>query len=77
MITVFGVIYQRFKRPDIERPYKSFLYPLTPIIYLIIGVLFCVLLIIYKPQYTWPGFILILLGLPVYWFVNKGKDIAK
>jgi len=71
MITVFGVLYQRVKRPDIERSYKTFLYPLTPLIYLIIGTLFCVLLIIYKPQYTWPGFILILLGVPVYYLIHR------
>ncbi|WP_245800996.1 APC family permease [Sphingobacterium nematocida] len=72
MITVFGVIYQRWKRPDIERPYKTFLYPITPILYLLIGTAFCVLLILFKPQYTWPGFILIVLGLPVYYMVKMG-----
>lgn len=72
MITVFGVIYQRWKKPDIERPYKTFLYPITPILYLLIGTAFCVLLILFKPQYTWPGFILIVLGLPVYYMVKMG-----
>ncbi|MCC2591635.1 APC family permease [Chryseobacterium sp. MFBS3-17] len=75
MITVFGVIYMRFKKPDMERPYKTWLYPLTPVIYLLIGSAFCILLIIYKPQYTWPGFILILTGLPVYWMINRRKKI--
>ncbi|WP_140937308.1 APC family permease [Sphingobacterium lumbrici] len=74
MITVLGVMYQRWKRPDLERPYKAFLYPLSPLIYLVIGTLFCVLLIIYKPQYTWPGFILVLLGVPVYYWINKKKS---
>ncbi|KMQ72623.1 APC family permease [Chryseobacterium koreense] len=73
MITVFGVIYLRIKKPNLERPYKTWLYPITPIIYLIIGTAFCVLLIWFKPQYTWPGFILILLGLPVYFFINRKK----
>lgn len=73
MITVFGVIWLRFKQPNLERPYKTWLYPVTPLIYLLIGAMFCVLLIIYKPQYTWPGFLLILIGVPVYWFINKGK----
>ena len=73
MITVFGVIYLRIKKPGIERPYKSWLYPVTPLLYLLIGTAFCVLLIWFKPQYTWPGFILILLGLPVYWFINRKK----
>ncbi|PIF46025.1 amino acid/polyamine/organocation transporter (APC superfamily) [Chryseobacterium sp. 52] len=74
MITVFGVIYLRFKRPDLERPYKTWLYPVTPIIYLLIGTGFCVLLLIYKQQYTWPGFLMVLLGLPVYYFINRKKQ---
>lgn len=73
MITVFGVIYLRIKKPELERPYKTWLYPVTPIIYLLIGTAFCVLLIWFKPQYTWPGFLLILLGLPVYWFIKRKK----
>lgn len=71
MITVFGVIYLRFKNPNIERPYKTWLYPLTPIVYLLIGAIFCILLLIYKQQYTWPGFLMVLLGLPVYWLINR------
>ncbi len=71
MITVFGVIYLRYKKPDLHRSYKTWLYPVTPIVYLFIGISFCVLLIIYKPQYTWPGFLLVLVGLPVYYFINR------
>ncbi|WP_313031668.1 amino acid permease [Soonwooa sp.] len=71
MLTVFGVIYLRIKKPNLERGYKTWLYPITPAIYLIIGISFCVLLFIYKPQYTWPGLGLILIGLPVYLFINK------
>ena len=76
MITVFGVIYLRIKKPELARPYKTWLYPITPILYLLIGTAFCVLLIWFKPQYTWPGFILILLGLPVYWLINKKNKIS-
>lgn len=71
MITVLGVIYMRIKKPELERGYKTFLYPFTPILYLLIGTGFCILLFIYKPQYTWPGLGLILIGLPVYFFINK------
>lgn len=74
MITVFGVIYLRFKQPNLERPYKTWLYPITPIIYLVIGTVFCVLLLIYKQQYTWPGFLIVLLGLPVYYIINLNKN---
>lgn len=74
MITVFGVIYMRIKKPETERSYKTWLYPFTPILYLLIGTAFCVLLFIYKPNYTWPGLILILIGLPVYFFINNKKS---
>ncbi len=71
MITVFGVIYLRFKKPDLERPYKTWLYPVTPIIYLLIGIAFCTLLLIYKQQYTWPGLIIVLIGVPIYFLINR------
>ncbi|GGI27265.1 APC family permease [Pedobacter mendelii] len=71
MITVFGVIYLRLKKPSLERPYKTWLYPITPIIYLLIGAAFCILLLMYKQQYTWPGLIIVLLGVPVYFFINR------
>ena len=75
MLTVFGVIYLRIKRPEMERGYKTFLYPFTPVLYLVIGTAFCILLLIYKPNYTLPGLGLILLGLPVYFFINKREKI--
>ncbi len=71
MLTVFGVIYLRIKKPELERGYKTFLYPFTPILYLTIGTAFCILLLIYKPDYTLPGLGLILLGLPVYFFIDR------
>ncbi|RZL56371.1 MAG: amino acid permease [Pedobacter sp.] len=71
MITVFGVIYLRFKQPNLERPYKAWLYPITPIVYLLIGSAFCILLLMYKQQYTWPGLIIVLIGVPVYFLINR------
>ncbi|MFC3562419.1 APC family permease [Pedobacter jamesrossensis] len=73
MITVFGVIYLRLKKPSLERPYKTWLYPITPVIYLLIGAAFCILLLMYKQQYTWPGLIIVLIGVPVYFFINREK----
>jgi len=76
MITVFGVIYLRFKQPNLERPYKAWLYPITPIVYLLIGSAFCILLLMYKQQYTWPGLIIVLLGVPVYFLINRKKEVT-
>lgn len=75
MITVLGVIYLRVRKPDLERPYKTWLYPVTPIIYLLIGAAFCILLLIYKQQYTWPGLLIVLLGLPIYFLINRKKEV--
>lgn len=74
MLTIIGIFILRKKRPDAERPYKAFGYPFLPVIYVIMGIAFCVLLIIYKPEYTWPGLIIVLLGIPVYYMVAR-KDV--
>ncbi len=66
ILTIVGIFILRKKRPDAERPYRAFGYPVLPILYILMGVAFCVLLIIYKPEFTWPGFIIVLLGVPLY-----------
>lgn len=76
MLTIIGIFILRKKRPDAERPYKAFGYPFLPIIYVIMGVAFCLLLIVYKPEYTWPGLIIVLLGVPVYYVVAR-KEITE
>ncbi|MEO6721494.1 MAG: amino acid permease [Ferruginibacter sp.] len=73
MLTIGGIFILRKKRPDIERPYKAFGYPVLPIIYILMGLAFCVLLIIYKPKYTWPGLLITLAGIPVYYFAVAGR----
>jgi len=67
VMTILGIFILRKKRPDAERPYKSFGYPVLPALYIIMGVAFCALLIVYKPQFTWPGLIIALAGIPLYY----------
>lgn len=71
MLTIIGIFVLRKKRPEQPRPYKALGYPVLPIIYILMGLSFCVLLIIYKPQYTWPGLIITLAGIPVYYLIAK------
>ncbi|MBS1655741.1 MAG: amino acid permease, partial [Bacteroidetes bacterium] len=66
MLTIIGIFILRKKRPDVERPYKAFGYPFLPIMYILMGAIFCTLLIIYKPEFTWPGLIIVLIGIPLY-----------
>lgn len=71
MLTIIGIFRLRKTQPDTHRPYKAFGYPLLPIMYILMGSAFCILLIIYKPNYTWPGMIIALLGIPVYYLLKK------
>lgn len=71
VLTIIGIYILRVKRPNAERPYKAFGYPVLPAIYVIMGLAFCTLLIIYKPQYTWPGLIIVLIGIPIYYISQR------
>jgi basic amino acid/polyamine antiporter, APA family len=77
-LTILGIFILRKNRPDAERPYKAFGYPLLPAIYILMAIAFCVLLIIYKPAFTWPGLIIVLAGIPIYYIAvaNNKKEQA-
>jgi APA family basic amino acid/polyamine antiporter len=66
VLTIAGIFILRKKQPNAERPYKTFGYPVLPVLYILMGISFCTLLIIYKPQFTWPGLIIVCVGIPVY-----------
>lgn len=76
MLTIIGIFILRKKQPDAHRPYKAAGYPVLPALYILMGSAFCTLLIIYKPQYTWPGLIITLLGIPVYYWMRSAKKAA-
>ena len=67
VLTIAGVFILRIKKPDAERPYKTFGYPYIPVIYIILASTMMVILFIYKPNYSWPGLVIVLLGVPVYY----------
>ena len=73
VLTILGIFILRVKRPNADRPYKAFGYPILPALYVIMGIAFCVLLIIYKPQFTWPGLIITLIGIPLYYIAVAGN----
>ena len=67
MLTILGIFILRKKQPNLERPYKAFGYPILPGLYILMGAAFCLLLIVYKPEFTWPGLIIVLMGIPLYY----------
>jgi APA family basic amino acid/polyamine antiporter len=70
-LTIIALFILRTKRPDIPRPYKAFGYPVIPVIYILTTSFIMVILLIYKPNYTFPGLILVVLGIPVYYIWKK------
>jgi APA family basic amino acid/polyamine antiporter len=71
ILTIAGLFALRMKRPDEPRPYRAIGYPVLPAMYILIATFIDVVLLRYKPQYTWPGLIIVLLGIPVYFLWSK------
>ena len=76
ILTLVGLFVLRFRQPDAPRPYRAFGYPSLPALYIVIATGICAALLRYKPQYTWPGLILVLLGIPVYLYWSRSAKAA-
>jgi APA family basic amino acid/polyamine antiporter len=74
ILTVIGIFILRKRRPNAGRPYRAFGYPIIPIVYIFLAVAISIDLLIFKPQYTWPGLGIVLLGIPVYFVWKKQTD---
>ena len=73
ILTIWGIFVLRRTRPEMERPYKAIGYPVLPFLYIVFAGLIEILLLIYKPNYTWPGLLIVLLGIPVYFIWKKNE----
>ncbi len=67
ILTIAGIFILRRKEPDAERPVKAFGYPYLQILYILICTLILIILLIYKPEFTWPGLVIVFIGVPVYY----------
>ena len=67
VLTIFGLFVLRRTHPEAERPYKAVGYPVLPAVYIVMALFIDVVLLRYKPQYTWPGLFIVLIGIPVYY----------
>jgi APA family basic amino acid/polyamine antiporter len=74
VLTIVGLFVLRRTRPDAERPYRAVGYPVLPAIYVVMALFIDVVLLRYKPQFTWPGLIVVLLGIPVYYAWAKSAE---
>jgi basic amino acid/polyamine antiporter, APA family len=79
-LTILAIFILRVKRPDIPRPYKAFGYPVIPAIYILTTFAIMIILLIYKPDYTFPGLGIVILGIPVFYLwkkYNKNQETDK
>jgi APA family basic amino acid/polyamine antiporter len=76
ILTIFGLFVLRRTHPEAQRPYKAIGYPVLPAIYIVMALFIDVVLLRYKPQYTWPGLMIVLLGIPVYYFWSRRSTRA-
>jgi APA family basic amino acid/polyamine antiporter len=71
ILTILALFVLRIKKPDAERPYKAFGYPFIPVLYIFFACAISIDLLIYKPFYTWPGLVIVFLGIPVYYLLGS------
>jgi APA family basic amino acid/polyamine antiporter len=77
ILTIVGLFVLRRTHPDVPRPYRAVGYPLLPAIYIVMALFIDVVLLRYKPQYTWPGLIVVLLGIPVYYAWSRSAGAKR
>ena len=71
ILTIAGLFVLRKKWPAAPRPYRAVGYPVLPALYIVMATWICIVLLRYKPQYTWPGLVLVLIGIPVYFLWSR------
>lgn len=73
VLTIAAIFVLRKNRPSADRPYKAFGYPFVPLLYIIAALAIMAVLLLYQTQTTWPGLVIVLLGVPVYWVWSRGS----
>jgi len=71
VLTIAGVIVLRIQRPEATRTYRTPLYPVLPILYIVLASAFCIALLIFQPSYTWPGLVIVILGIPFFFYFHN------
>jgi APA family basic amino acid/polyamine antiporter len=71
ILTIAGIFVLRRKQPDTERPYRAFGYPVVPVLYILAAATILVVLLLYRTSTTWPGLLIVLTGIPVYFAWRK------
>lgn len=71
ILTIAGLFRLRVRHPHAERPYRAFGYPLVPALYLLSAAIVLLVLFVYRPATTFPGMLIVLIGVPVFWAFRR------
>ena len=73
VLTIAGIFVLRHTQPQVERPYRAFGYPVLPAFYIVAATVILIVLAIYRTQTSWPGLLLVLAGVPVYFLWRRSR----
>jgi APA family basic amino acid/polyamine antiporter len=73
VLTIAGIFVLRRTQPQAERPYRAFGYPVLPAFYIVAAAVSLSVLAIYRTQTSWPGLLLVLAGVPVYFLWRRSR----
>jgi len=76
VLTIAGIFVLRWKRPDADRPYRAFGYPLLPLLYIVAATGIMGVILLYKTDTAGGGMVIVLLGVPVYWLWHRRASAA-
>ena len=71
LATNLAVIVLRFREPDVDRPYRVTGYPVTTLVFCVVCAFLIYSAVVYKPQVAAASFVILFLGLPIYWFSSR------
>jgi basic amino acid/polyamine antiporter, APA family len=77
ILTIAGIFRLRSTQPDVPRPYRAFGYPVVPGLYIAAAVAILIVLAVYRAPTTWPGFGIVLLGVPIYAWLRRSATPAR
>ncbi len=76
ILTIAGIFRLRARRPEMPRPYRAFGYPIVPALYIAAAVMILAILAVYRAPTTWPGFVIVLLGVPIYAAFRRRRVVS-
>ncbi len=76
ILTIAGVIRLRITKPELERPYRAWGYPVIPLLYILGATVILLALFAYRAASTWPGLFIVLIGVPVYYAIRREKPVT-